>query len=214
MIYVYQESNDKYIITEEKLENNTIPILVLRWTTLPINNIRPWKYLKYNRKNYYKPGVLDYLKSHLSEETPQEETLSFIYKNQVEEEFKKYTEILGLFKSLGLIKNIPALNYNHVIIYSCDIKNYLEDILGKDLIEKCEEFIRLEKYKRDIIINLGKLRTDDEKIKYLENNEVDNDIYQFLPPWLKVSYQVIGEGQKTIKRKKIPNIEYNESGRI
>ena len=209
MIYVYQKTNDIYIVTEEKIEGTT-PVLVLTWNKIPYNNIRPWIYLKYNSPNYYKPPVLDYFKLHIQEsEAPQEESLQFVYKDQVEDIFEEYTEVLKLFKSLELIITIPAIKYNHIITYQCDIKNYLEDILGKKVLEKCDDFLSLESHKKDIIKKIRDLRSEDSIIKYLEDKEVDNDVYQYLPPWLKVSYQVFGEGHKTIKRKSIPKIEYD-----
>lgn len=214
MIYVYRETEDRYIITDTKKEE-VCPVLVLRWESLSPNNIRPWKYLKNTRKNYYKPKVLDYLISHESEEIqPPEEQLIFVYRDQVESVFKDYTETLELFKSLELIKEIPTLKYNTTIKYSCDIKNYLEDELGGKLLSMCDDFMEAEDYKKKIIQNLGKLKTEEDKIKYLENKEIDNDIYQFLPPWLKVSYQVLGEGHKTIKREYTPGIEYDRSDQI
>lgn len=209
MIYVYQKTDNIYIVTEEKI-NGTAPILVLMWNKVPYNNIRPWIYLKYNSPNYYKQPVLDYFKLYLNEkEAPQEELLQPVSKDQVEEIFKEYIKILKLFKSLELIITIPEINYSHLIIYQCDIKNYLEDILGGKILEKCDDFLNLENHKKDIIKKIGDLRSEDAIIKYLEDKEVDNDVYQYLPPWLKVSYQIFGEGHKTIKRKSIPEIEYD-----
>ena len=211
MIYVYQEAENKYQVTEEKLEG-TAPVLVLRWSELPKNNIRPWKHLRNTRKDYYKSGVLDYLRSHeSSEEAPTEEVLTFVYKDEVESVLSDYKCILELFKGLELIEKIPSLVYNRNIVYGCDIKNYLEDVLGKDLLTRCDDFMEMDRHKKDIIQGLVGIKTDEEKIKYLENKEVDNYVYQFLPPWLKVSYQVLGEGHKTIRRSYIPSIEYNSS---
>jgi len=216
MIYVYQKTDNIYIVTEKKLNGNgTIPILTLMWDGFSFNNIRPWKHLNNTRHNYYKPEVLNYFKLHEQDEsTPQEESLEFVYRDQVEVIFEKYIKVLELFRSLDLIKEIPSIKYSHNIIYSCDVKNYLNDVLGNKQLALCDDFLNIEEYKKIIIQELSKQYSEEDKIKYLENKNVDNDIYQFLPPWLKVSYQVFGEGHKTIKRRKIPEIEYNENDHI
>lgn len=215
MIYVYKDSKNRYIVSETPIKD--LPVsLIFPWDSLPAENIRPWKYLGLGTDLYKPEIILEYFEKWKdSKTTPPAEKRIYIYKKEVEEILAGYKKILNLLHSLELIDK-PNINlgYKRFMIYDCDIKNYLEDTFGKYTINLCEKYKSLGEEKKKNLRILARIQGRENKLDYLRTLEIDIELFTFLPPWFKSSYQVFGGQDRIIRNQNTETIEYTETDRI
>ena len=213
MIYIYKDDKNRYIITETPREDLQVS-LIFPWDSLPAENIRPWKCLGLGT-DLYKPGILGYFEKWKdSKTTPPAEKQSYVYRKEVEEILAGYKKTLTLLHNLELIDEPGQLKYRKFMVYECDIKNYLEDVFGKYTMDLCEKYNGLGEEKKKVLKILARIQGRENRLDYLKDQEIDIDLFTFLPPWFKSSYQVFGQLDRIVRNQNIETIEYQEETRI
>lgn len=213
MVYIYKDDKDRVIVSTSSIPDLPL-ILIFPWDFLPVENIRPWKILGIST-DLYKPGILEYLEKWKDSDTPpQKETLTYIYRDGANNIFHEYKKILDLLYSLELIEKPDELSFKRFIVYECDIKNYMRDVLGNYTVDLLDKYCGLSQDKKDILITFSKINNRENKFEYLKNQEIDLDLFTFLPPWFKASYQIFGQQERIVRNQNIGNIEYNGQDRI
>lgn len=213
MVYIYKDGKGRFIVSENPIPD--LPIsLIFSWNSLPSENIRPWKILGISA-DLYKPGLLNYLEKWKESETaPPKETLNYVYRKEVDLILGEYKEILNLLVDLNLISQWPELKYKRFIVFECDIRNYLEDILGNYILGLVDKYKNLGNEKKKLLQKLSKIQGRENKLDFLKDQDIDLDIFTFLPPWFKSSYQVFGQQDRIVRNSGIEETEYHGQDRI